>query len=183
MWKISPVALSIANSSPSGSKFAAAGEYRHLYYTRDLLRELVQRHEVPPPAPLPDAKMSLILRKRDGQVLDRDDYNDLVRVADGEVEAMIGLLNEFPAQSIAGVEWQFDGPNDTMRFWLDGVAVDSMTVQGTGEGCVTPPSDQTWKAPAFDTLDLGWESYQGDSARTLYIDDVVLSTSRVGCPP
>jgi hypothetical protein len=87
-----------------------------------------------------------------------------------------------PTAKWACVEWQFDGPNDTMRFWLDGAAVDSLTVQGTGEGCVTPPSDQTWKAPAFDTLDFGWESYQGDSARTLYIDDVVLSTSRVGCP-
>jgi hypothetical protein len=87
-----------------------------------------------------------------------------------------------PTVRWACVEWQFDGPSNTMRFWLDGVAVDSLTVQGTGEGCVTPPSDQTWRAPAFDILDLGWESYQGDSARTLYIDDVVLSTSRVGCP-
>jgi hypothetical protein len=87
-----------------------------------------------------------------------------------------------PTGRWACVEWQFDGPNNTMRFWLDGTAIDSLTMQGTGEGCFTPPSDQTWKAPAFDNLELGWESYQGDSARTLYIDDVVLSTSKVGCP-
>jgi hypothetical protein len=87
-----------------------------------------------------------------------------------------------PTGRWACVEWQFDGPNDTMRFWLDGTAIDSLTMQGTGEGCVSPPSDQTWKAPAFDNLEIGWESYQGDSARTLYIDDVVLATTKVGCP-
>ena len=39
-----------------------------------------------------------------------------------------------------------------------------------------------WTAPNFDRLDLGWESYQQDDPRTFYIDDVVVSTTKVGCP-
>jgi hypothetical protein len=79
-------------------------------------------------------------------------------------------------------EWQFDGTTNTMRFWLDGAAVDTLTVTGTGEGCVNQPSNYVWAAPTFDRMDLGWESYQQDDARTIWIDDVVLSKTKVGCP-
>ena len=81
------------------------------------------------------------------------------------------------------LEWQFDGPNNTMRLWLDGAAVPSLTVTGVGQGCVNQPADYPWTAPSFDRLDLGWESYQADDARTLYVDDVAVSTSKIGCPP
>jgi hypothetical protein len=79
-------------------------------------------------------------------------------------------------------EWQFEGTSNTMRFWLDGVAVDALTVMGTGEGCGNQPASYVWTAPTFDRMDFGWESYQQDSARTIWIDDVVLSRSKVGCP-
>jgi hypothetical protein len=79
-------------------------------------------------------------------------------------------------------EWLFDGQNDTMRFWLDGVAVDSLTMQHTGQGCVAQPAAYEWQAPNFADLELGWESYMPDGERTLYVDDVVISTERVGCP-
>jgi len=87
-----------------------------------------------------------------------------------------------PVGRWACVEWQFDGPNDTMRFWLDGAAVDTLTVMGTGEGCGHQPNNYTWTAPTFDRMDLGWESYQQDDARTIWIDDVVLSKTKIGCP-
>jgi hypothetical protein len=79
-------------------------------------------------------------------------------------------------------EWQFDGPADSMRFWLNGAAVESLTVSGTGEGCVNQPSDYPWTAPVFDHLDLGWQSYQPDAARTIWIDDVAIAPTRIGCP-
>jgi hypothetical protein len=79
-------------------------------------------------------------------------------------------------------EWQFDGPSNAMHFWLDGAAVDSLTVTGTGEGCVNQPTGYTWTAPTFDRFDLGWESYQQDTARTIWIDDVVISKTKIGCP-
>jgi hypothetical protein len=69
-----------------------------------------------------------------------------------------------------------------MRFWLDGAAVDALTVTGTAEGCGNPPASYVWTAPTFDRMDFGWESYQQDTARTIWIDDVVLSKSMIGCP-
>ncbi len=77
-------------------------------------------------------------------------------------------------------EWQFDGPNNTMRFWLDGAAIDTLTVVGAGSGCGTATA--VWTAPTFDRFDLGWESYQQDTARTIWIDDVVVSKTKIGCP-
>jgi hypothetical protein len=87
-----------------------------------------------------------------------------------------------PVAKWSCAEWQFDGTTNTMRFWLDGAAVDTLTVMGTGEGCVNQPSNYVWTAPTFDRMDLGWESYQQDDARTIWIDDVVLSKTKVGCP-
>jgi hypothetical protein len=80
------------------------------------------------------------------------------------------------------IEWKFDGAQNGMQLWLDGVAADDLTVSGTGQGCVNAAADLTWTAPTFSQLDLGWESYQTDQARTAYIDDVVLSTTKIGCP-
>jgi hypothetical protein len=87
-----------------------------------------------------------------------------------------------PVQKWACVEWQFDGPNNQMHLWLDGKAIDSLTINGRGQGCVHQGDDFPWTAPSFDQLELGWESYQTDDARTLYIDDVAVSTQRIGCP-
>jgi hypothetical protein len=87
-----------------------------------------------------------------------------------------------PVATWSCVEWQFDGPNNTMRLWLDGAAVTSLTVTGVGQGCVNQPATYPWTAPSFDRLDLGWESYQQDDPRTFYVDDVVLSTTKIGCP-
>jgi hypothetical protein len=86
-----------------------------------------------------------------------------------------------PVGRWACAEWQFDGPNNTLRFWLDGQALDDLTVMGRGQGCVAQPAVD-WTAPNFANLEIGWESYQMDVARTLYIDDVVIHTRKVGCP-
>jgi hypothetical protein len=80
------------------------------------------------------------------------------------------------------VEWEFDGPNATMRLWVDGTAIEDLTVVGKGQGCVGQDASYTWTAPDFSELELGWESYQNDAARTLYVDDVMVSTKPIGCP-
>ena len=89
-----------------------------------------------------------------------------------------------PVGRWACVEWKFDGPNNHMNFWLDGTAIPSLTMNGTGQGCVNQPATPpfTWTAPNFDRLDLGWESYQTDGVRTIHVDDVVISKTQVGCP-
>jgi hypothetical protein len=88
-----------------------------------------------------------------------------------------------PTAAWSCAEWEFDGPNNTMRFWLDGTAITDLTMTGTGQGCVHQPSPFTWLAPTFSRIDLGWESYQADAARTLWIDDVAIGEVRLGCAP
>ncbi len=80
------------------------------------------------------------------------------------------------------VEWEFDGPNNTERLWLDGEAITAVTVMGSGDQCLNAANDYVWEAPTFTQIDIGWESYQTDDPRTAYADDVVISTTRIGCP-
>jgi len=87
-----------------------------------------------------------------------------------------------PSAKWTCVEWKFDGANNGMQMWLDGAPADDLTIMGHGDGCVNAANDFTWTAPTFASIDLGWESYQQDDARTAYIDDVVLSTTKIGCP-
>lgn len=87
-----------------------------------------------------------------------------------------------PVQAWTCLEWEFDGTTDTMRMWIDGAEAPDMTVLQTGTGCVQQPAGFEWTAPRFQRIDVGWESYQADDARTLWIDDVALATSRIGCP-
>ena len=54
-----------------------------------------------------------------------------------------------PVGSWSCAEWQFDGPTNTMRFWLDGAAVDTLTVMTTGSGCVNQPATYPWTAPTL----------------------------------
>lgn len=80
------------------------------------------------------------------------------------------------------IEWEFNGPMNQMRFWMDGTAIEDLTVTGTGQGCVSQGDGYVWTAPTFSELEVGWEAYQPDEARTLFIDDVAIGTTRIGCP-
>jgi len=82
-------------------------------------------------------------------------------------------------------EWQYDGPNNALTLWVDGAEVLSVRGMGNtanGDGCVNQPATFPWTAPTFDTLRVGWDSYQADGERTLWLDDVAIATGRVGCP-
>ncbi|UQA59460.1 hypothetical protein [Polyangium aurulentum] len=87
-----------------------------------------------------------------------------------------------PVGKWACVEWKFDGPKNEMQFWLDGAEIQTLHVQGAGQGCVHQPADFPWTAPSFEKMAIGWESYQADEARTMWIDDVVISEAPIGCP-
>lgn len=88
-----------------------------------------------------------------------------------------------PTQQWACVEWRFAVETNEMEFWLDGVNLEDMHVTQEGEGCIGADLQNQWLAPpAFTQLYLGWERYQdAGNDRNLWIDDVVLSTERVGC--
>jgi hypothetical protein len=79
-------------------------------------------------------------------------------------------------------EWEFDGPNDTLRFWINGNSAPDLTVASTGDGCISQPATYVWTAPSFQQIDVGWESYQADAARTIWIDDVAIGAAPIGCP-
>jgi hypothetical protein len=87
-----------------------------------------------------------------------------------------------PVGRWACAEWFFDGPNAQMRFWLDGTELTDMAIDQTGEGCVAQPAGYTWVAPTFSRIHVGWESYQADDERSIWIDDVVIGSAKVGCP-
>lgn len=88
-----------------------------------------------------------------------------------------------PTQTWACLEWRFDTATDEMQFWLDGTEVSDIHPIGTGEGCVGQDLDGAWPAPpAFEVLRLGWEKYQESEELHAFIDDVAVSTERVGCP-
>ena len=108
-----------------------------------------------------------------------DSYSGNGPSSDCWVHANMKVL---PTGAWVCVEWEFDGPNDAMRFWMNDQALEDLSVSGTGQGCVSQPETYRWTAPTFSELEIGWESYQNDAARTLYIDDLVVSKTRVGCP-
>lgn len=91
-----------------------------------------------------------------------------------------------PTKTWACLEWRFATATDEMQFWLDGTELDDLHVVGQGNegsGCVAQDWSGMWPAPQqFEVLRLGMEKYQQDGALNLWIDDVAVATSRVGCP-
>jgi hypothetical protein len=87
-----------------------------------------------------------------------------------------------PVGRWACAEWRFDGATSEMQLWIDGTEVEGLHVSGKGTRCRTLPSDSPWIPPVFSRIDMGWESYQADSERSIWVDDFVLAAQRIGCP-
>ena len=87
-----------------------------------------------------------------------------------------------PAGRWTCAAWSFDTANDEMRFWLDGTELADMHVVKKGEGCVSQPADYVWDAPEISKMYFGWESYQTDDSRTIWIDDIAIDTKPIACP-
>lgn len=98
-----------------------------------------------------------------------------------------------PEQSPAGVaqstplavnEWtcvEFGITGSELRTWVNGTEVPGLRADGVS----TPDVDAQWLRragwrPALTNFRLGWESY-GSGDDTLWFDDVVLASSRIGC--
>ncbi|HXK19784.1 MAG TPA: hypothetical protein VNG33_18360, partial [Polyangiaceae bacterium] len=89
---------------------------------------------------------------------------------------------KMPEAKWACIEWYFEGATNTQKFWLDGKAIDDLTVVGQGQGCIAHDTGDKWIFPTFSRLYLGLESYQQDDPREVWIDDVALGTTKLGCP-
>ena len=90
-----------------------------------------------------------------------------------------------PVATWACVEWRFSVATNEMQFWMNGNELTDLHVTGEGEGCGGDDLGGQWLAPpAFQTLYLGWEHYQQTANPIdLWVDDVAVSTERLGCPP
>ena len=72
------------------------------------------------------------------------------------------------------VEFLFDGEADEVEFWFDGVEEPGMRVTGD--------EDPPWIAPPFETIDIGFHTYQAASAPfSVYYDAIAFDTERIGC--
>jgi len=89
---------------------------------------------------------------------------------------------KLPAATWTCVEFALDSSQGTMQTWINGSAVAGLNL----DGVQTPDIDASWLAsnptwvPKVTDLKIGWESY-GGTTNTVWIDDVALGTSRVGC--
>lgn len=142
-----------------------------------------------------------------GEGRSRDDrFNSIYRFG-GQHQAGLGLMTNFettppvksdcwqhsaarlPVQEWACVEWHFVVASNELEFWLNGAELADLHVrdraQAPGTGCLsTAELGGQWLAPpAFQSLYLGWERYQApENDQNVWIDDVVVSQQRVGCP-
>lgn len=86
-----------------------------------------------------------------------------------------------PTGRWACVEWHYRTAGDEMDLWLDGTALDDVSIRGVGEGCGGHDTGDHWYAPVFDRLSLGWEHYQATPMREMWIDDLAIDDARIGC--
>jgi len=88
-----------------------------------------------------------------------------------------------PSSEWACLEWRFATDDDELQFWLNDSELTDLHVTGVGEGCGGHDLNDEWRAPSqFERIRLGWERYQVSDERNVWTDDVVIATSRVGCP-
>ena len=79
------------------------------------------------------------------------------------------------------MEWEFDSDAEVMRFWLDGEAVDDLEVHKEGTQCISDGTDGVWYYPTFESLNLGWREWWEAGSRELWLDDVAVGETRIGC--
>lgn len=72
------------------------------------------------------------------------------------------------------------GTDGTIETWLNNATIAGLTVKSG----VSNPNAAQWQRsslkPKITGVNFGWESYGGD-ANTFWYDDIVVSSTRVGC--
>lgn len=90
-----------------------------------------------------------------------------------------------PVRRWACIEWHMAVASNEMQFWIDGRQITRVKGRAAAaDACAGHDLEDRWLAPPrFDSLYMGFERY-GDTMndQNLWIDDVVLSQRRVGCP-
>ena len=78
------------------------------------------------------------------------------------------------------IEVEFDGSAayNALNAWSDGTSVFTLT-QASDWGH-SPGEPANWMSGLFDYVQVGWESF-GTETNEMWVDDLVMSTARVGC--
>ncbi len=71
------------------------------------------------------------------------------------------------------LEWRFDSTAQEAQFWLDGAAVEYLSLSQSA-------GDRT-EIPAFRSLAVGFQKFQQTDAFTVWIDEVAFDLERIGC--
>lgn len=96
----------------------------------------------------------------------------------------ISLGYALPAQQWVCVEFRIDQDAGTIQTWVDGNAPAGLQA----DGAPTEDVDRQWIAqnatwrPRLSDFKIGWEAYSG-TTNTVWIDDVALGATRIGCTP
>ncbi len=85
----------------------------------------------------------------------------------------------------ACVSFEMDSVTRKLRMYKDGAATPIVSVDDHGKGCVAPTAvTSPWYGPAINQLFVGaWSFHDMNAPLDVWIDDVVMDTSPVSCPP
>ncbi len=95
---------------------------------------------------------------------------------------------QIPTGKWVCVEWELNSATHEQKVLVDGqvAARLSFKTQPNGDasrGCIGGNGGTPWYVPTLFNFTVGWQHFHTmDAPRTLWIDDVVLSKSPIGCP-
>ena len=84
------------------------------------------------------------------------------------------------------VSFELDSVARKLRMTTDGTSTPTVSVDDHGQGCVgdVVPDDAPWYGPAIDQIYVGaWSFHDMDAPLEVWIDDLVVDTKPVTCPP
>lgn len=85
----------------------------------------------------------------------------------------------------ACISFEMDSVARKLRMYKDGAVDPILSVDDHGKGCVAPtPVDDPWYGPSITQLFVGaWSFHQMNAPLDVWIDDLVVDTKPVTCPP
>ena len=118
----------------------------------------------------------------------------------GEIKGVVGT-NHVPSDDIAPVMAKWNGPPiisanawhcievefngaaayNALNAWSDGVLVHSIT-QASDWAHAPPGEPANWMNGMFNSVFFGWQSFSS-AANEIWMDDLVMSTTRINCAP
>lgn len=80
------------------------------------------------------------------------------------------------------LQWEMDATDNRITVWIDGELKSDLTVDTRNHGGADPDVDFIF--PEFNTVTFGWQVFQENPTPAVFnaaMDDLALSTSRLGC--